>query len=71
MLNYVWLALIVIGILVALGSDMRDLSTNKFHNGEEIEATLHFPPHVYLRSYEPQWYPPRSLKYGQKYPISL
>lgn len=40
MLNYIWFALIVIGVLVAVGSDWHDLSTNKFHNGEEMAVTV-------------------------------
>ena len=46
MLNYIWLALIVIGILVAVVGDWRDISINKYHNGEEIETTIQFsvPP---------------------------
>jgi spore maturation protein A len=42
MLNYIWLALIVIGILVAVLGDWRDISTNKYHNGEEIETIIQF-----------------------------
>ena len=44
MLNYIWLALIVIGVLVAVGGDWHDLSVNKFHNGEEILLAIHLPP---------------------------
>jgi len=40
MLNYIWLGLIVVGIVVAVGSDWNDLSTNKYHNGEELTVTL-------------------------------
>ena len=40
MLNYLWLALIVIGILVALWGDFHDSDTNRFHNGEEIMVSL-------------------------------
>lgn len=40
MLNYIWLSLIVIGIFVAVSIDFKDLSSNKFHNGEEIQALL-------------------------------
>ena len=36
MLNYIWLSLVVIGIAVALWNDAADLSSNRFHNGEEI-----------------------------------
>jgi spore maturation protein A len=40
MLNYIWLSLIIIGIVVAVGTDIGDLSTNKYHNGEEISVTV-------------------------------
>ncbi len=42
MLNYIWLSLIVIGILVAVAIDFRDISTDKFRNGEEIQTELIF-----------------------------
>jgi len=46
MLNYIWLTLIVIGIAVALWTDVHDLSVNTFHNGEEFSAYIDFrsPP---------------------------
>jgi len=50
MLNYIWLALILIGILVAVASDWHDLSANKYHNGEEIALTIHLPPDVRIES---------------------
>lgn len=40
MLNYIWLSLIIIGIVVALGSDIHDLSSNTFRNGTELSLTL-------------------------------
>ncbi len=40
MLNYIWLGLVVIGILVALGADWHDLSTGRYHNGEEEEVLI-------------------------------
>jgi spore maturation protein A len=40
MLNYIWLALIVIGIAVAVSHDWSDLSSNRYHNGEEVRATI-------------------------------
>jgi spore maturation protein A len=43
MLNYIWLALIVLGVLVAVGGDWHDLSVNKYHNGEEFLVTIHLP----------------------------
>jgi len=35
MLNYIWLILIIAGILVAVGNDWHDLSSDRYHNGEE------------------------------------
>jgi spore maturation protein A len=40
MLNYIWISLIVIGILVAVGNDVRDEVQNTYRNGVPIEATL-------------------------------
>jgi spore maturation protein A len=40
MLNYIWLALIVCGILVAVGRDVNDLSTNRYHNGEQYSCAI-------------------------------
>jgi spore maturation protein A len=40
MLNYIWLSLVVIGILVAAGSDLKDEVQNTYRNGVPLEATL-------------------------------
>lgn len=40
MLNIIWLALIMVGTLVAVGHDVYDLSTNRYQNGREVIATL-------------------------------
>ncbi len=40
MLNYIWLTLIVVGILVAVGTDWHDLSTNRYQNGAPEEITI-------------------------------
>ncbi len=40
MLNYIWLSLLAFGILFGLASDVSDISTNKFHNGEPIPSTI-------------------------------
>src|ERR1041384_1745920 len=40
MLNYIWLGLIVVGVVVAAWSDARDISSNRYHNGEQVSATL-------------------------------
>ncbi|HMD13102.1 MAG TPA: hypothetical protein VKI62_00610, partial [Bacteroidota bacterium] len=46
MLNYIWLALVVIGILVAVGNDWHDISNDKSHNDEQDVVSLEFssPP---------------------------
>jgi spore maturation protein A len=40
MLNYIWISLIAIGILVAAGNDARDEIQNTYRNGVPIEATV-------------------------------
>ncbi len=42
MLNYVWLALLVLGIGAALSTDLIDQVQNKYHNGEPIPVTIQF-----------------------------
>ena len=39
MLNHIWLGLIAIAIVVALGRDITELSQDRFHNGESITLT--------------------------------
>ncbi len=40
MLNYVWISLIAIGILVAAGSDTKDAIRNPYRNGVPLEARI-------------------------------
>jgi spore maturation protein A len=40
MLNYVWLFLIVVGILTAVGFDLRNETANTYRNGIELETTF-------------------------------
>lgn len=40
MLNYIWLGLIIIGLVVAVSVDMHEQTTNKYRNGVELEAEL-------------------------------
>jgi spore maturation protein A len=40
MLNYIWIALIAIGILVAVGNDVSDEMRNTYRNGIPIEGTF-------------------------------
>ncbi len=44
MLNYIWLALILLGSLLAIGKDTIDLTVNRFRNGQELVVSLEFPP---------------------------
>ena len=40
MLNYVWVSLIVIGLLVAAGKDINDEARNTYRNGITMDAVL-------------------------------
>ncbi len=40
MLNYIWISLIVIGILAAIGNDIKDETSNTYRNGVPIESTF-------------------------------
>ncbi len=40
MLNYIWLSLIVVGIIVAVAGDWRDIATDKYQNGKEFSVTI-------------------------------
>ncbi len=40
MLNYVWISLIVIGLLAGVGKDINDEVRNTYRNGVSIEATV-------------------------------
>ncbi|MCX6133382.1 MAG: hypothetical protein NTU47_06165 [Ignavibacteriales bacterium] len=40
MLNYIWISLIAIGILVAVGNDIRDEVQNTYRNGLPLEASV-------------------------------
>jgi spore maturation protein SpmA len=42
MLNYVWLALLFLGIGAALSTDIINQSTNKYRNGEPLKASVIF-----------------------------
>jgi spore maturation protein A len=43
-LNYIWLALILLGSLLAIGKDTVDLAVNRFRNGRELVVSLEFNP---------------------------
>jgi spore maturation protein A len=40
MLNYIWISLIAVGILVGVGSDLRDEAQNRYRNGVPFDATV-------------------------------
>jgi len=40
MLNYIWLSLIVLGIGVAVATDVHDLTTDRYHNGAEYPCVI-------------------------------
>ncbi|MEG8945671.1 nucleoside recognition domain-containing protein [Rosettibacter firmus] len=42
MLNYIWLALITLGILTAFTADIIDISNNKYNNGKPLYVTVKF-----------------------------
>lgn len=42
MLNYIWLALIIIGLLVAIGYDVSDLWNDTYRNGQSMPVALEF-----------------------------
>lgn len=42
MLNYIWVSLIIIAVVVAVGSDLHDQSVNKYRNGTPMEITVRF-----------------------------
>ena len=44
MLNHIWLALILLGSLLAIGKDTVDLAVNRFRNGQELVISLEFNP---------------------------
>ncbi len=46
MLNYVWLGLLMLGIGVALTTDIIDKSDNKYKNGEAISVEIIFEDSV-------------------------
>jgi spore maturation protein A len=41
-LNHIWLALILLGSLLAIGKDAVDLAVNRFRNGQELAVSLEF-----------------------------
>jgi spore maturation protein A len=43
-LNHIWLALILLGSLLAIGKDTVDLAVNRFRNGQELTVSLEFNP---------------------------
>ena len=42
MMNYVWAALIFLGIAAALSSDIIDGTTDKYQTGKSLNAVVHY-----------------------------
>lgn len=42
-MNYIWAGLLVLALLFATSSDIFDLTTNRYHNGEAVPAHLDLP----------------------------
>lgn len=43
MLNYIWAGLIIFSLVFALATDVRELSTDRFRNDDNLPVTLEFP----------------------------
>ena len=56
MLNYIWLSLIIIGILVAIHGDLHDLWTDKYRNDDQLQVVV-----------QPVQTVPGSIQAGQRY----
>jgi spore maturation protein SpmA len=50
MLNYVWLALLILGIGVALSTDIIDQFNNKYQNGNELAVNIIFEDSVDIKT---------------------
>ncbi|MGC1403060.1 MAG: nucleoside recognition domain-containing protein [Thermodesulfobacteriota bacterium] len=57
MLNIIWMVLIFVGTLVAVGQDLFDLSTNRYQNGKEIRIDLRIDSPMNRPHKAPQPYP--------------
>ena len=56
-MNYIWLALIILGILAAIANDWIDISSNKYHNGEEYSVEIFFSRDILFPLEETRAYP--------------
>jgi spore maturation protein A len=50
MLNYIWLALVVMGITIAVAIDVSDITSNKYRNGTPFSVQLDFESKIDLNS---------------------
>jgi len=50
MMNYIWLALVIIGIITAVGTDVYESLTNKYKNGVEFEAIVELNEEMRMRT---------------------
>lgn len=69
MLNYIWMALLFLGIATALTTDIIDESSNKFRNGESLNVTI-FSDEPIEQNFEKQKVilkiPPKEFNYFYK-----
>ena len=70
MLNYIWLGLIVIGVLVAVVSDVRDLKSDRFQNDTEILVTINLEPSVDFLLTSGQHYPCTIVITSKEYAVA-
>lgn len=61
MLNYIWLSLILIGILVALGLDVNDIAKDTYRNRESVRLVIEFTDNVRIPFMPHREYPCRVL----------
>ncbi|MFH0990977.1 MAG: nucleoside recognition domain-containing protein [bacterium] len=83
MLNYIWISLIIIGILVAAGNDIRDEVNNTYRNGVPLKANVQITktPSEMRSTYEgvltlsakafADFYGPRSAQEDINQPITI
>jgi len=56
-MNYIWLALIILGIVAAVVNDWLDISSNKYHNGEEYSVEIFFSKDIPFPLEDARTYP--------------
>lgn len=57
MMNYIWLALVILGIVASIANDWIDISSNKYHNGEEYAIEIFFSKGIQFPLEDSKTYP--------------